>query len=64
MINRRGGSNVYPQSMCWEKNINGNFSVFAYSLKHLCVLHGRVDSLNFNSSLTHCPHLQLIEFSS
>ena len=44
---RRGGSNVYPQSMFWSKN-KKNIQKFLlklfifYNLKNLCILHGHV----------------------
>ena len=40
---RRGGSNVYPQSVFWVKirKISEKFSFF-YNFKNLCILHGHV----------------------
>ena len=44
---RRGGSNVYPQSMFWSKNKKNikNFllEIFTfYNLRKICILHGHV----------------------
>ena len=52
---RRGGSNLYPQSMFWSKNKKKyqNFSVENFQflkLKNLCLLYGQVFVMHFRTS--------------